>query len=95
MGAGPSAGERLMEILGDRRWYSYGTDALCRKLNMPHDHLLAMAKHMENVTEEQINVFEHNGTEYMGLESRRVDYEKDKQEGKNWVEDAIAQGRYA
>ena len=55
-------------MLEDRRWYSYGTRALCRKLDMPREHLLALARHMEGETRRQINVFEYNGVEHMGLE---------------------------
>jgi hypothetical protein len=83
-----------METLEDRRWYSYGTEALCRKLDIPRDLLLKLVKHMEKETGKQINIFEYNGVEYVGLEERRFDYEKDKQEGRNWVEILIAHGMY-
>lgn len=42
----------------------------------------------------QINIFEFNGIEYMGLEERRLDYERDRANGTNWVEKAIREGRY-
>ena len=90
MGAGPSAGQRLMTVLEDRRWYSYGTQALCSKLDCPRDCLLGLAGYMEGETGKQINVFEYGGVEYMGLEERRLDYERDKQNGTNWVENAMA-----
>ena len=94
MGAGPSAGQRLMDTLEDRRWYSYGTRALCRKLDIQRDLLLGLVQHMEKKTGKQINVFQYNGVEYIGLEVRRLDYEIDKQEGRNWVEMLIAHGMY-
>jgi len=49
---------------------------------------------MEKKTGKQINVFQYNGVEYIGLEVRRLDYEIDKQEGRNWVEMLIAHGMY-
>lgn len=79
MGAGPSAGQRLMDTLEDRRWYSYGTRALCRKLDIPRDLLLGL---VQKKTGKQINVFQYNGVEYIGLEVRRLDYEIYKQEGR-------------
>lgn len=41
-----------------------------------------------------INIFTYNNITYIGLESRRIDYERDKELGCNWVEDAIKNGEY-
>lgn len=40
----------------------------------------------------QINVFVFNDVEYVGLESRRLDYEADKAAGKNKIEKALSDG---
>lgn len=81
---------RLLQILNRRPWYSYGTGMLCRKLQITRDELLRVA----HASSEDINVFTYNNIEYMGLESRRLDYERDKANGVNPVEDLIAHGAY-
>jgi len=42
----------------------------------------------------QINQFTYGRHEYVGLESRRLDYERDKALGTNKIEDLILQGVY-
>lgn len=83
-----------MAVLEDRRWYSYGTGALGRELGMTRRQLGALATRVQAATGRQINIFEYRGVEYMGLEERRLDYERDKAAGTNWVEAAIARGDY-
>ncbi len=43
---------------------------------------------------DQINVFKYNDVTYIGLQSRKKDYDHDAVEGNNWVEDAIKSGYY-
>ena len=42
-----------------------------------------------------INFFTYNKVEYIGFETRRLDYERDKLAGTNPIERLIAQGAYA
>lgn len=86
--------ERLMAVLEDRRWYSYSAEALGSQLGVSRRQLGALAARVQEVTGRQINVFRYRGVEYMGLEERRLDYERDKAAGANWVEAAIARGEY-
>ena len=83
-----------MAVLEDRRWYSYGTEALGRQLGVSRRQLGALATRVQEATGRQINIFEYRGVDYIGLEERRLDYERDKAAGTNWVEAAIARGEY-
>ena len=50
---------------------------------------------MSNVClDDRVNVFTFLGVEYVGLESRRQDYENDKEAGTNYVEKLIQAGYY-
>ena len=42
----------------------------------------------------QVNIFKFKGVEYIGLESRKQDYDRDKAAGTNFVEDKIKRGDY-
>ena len=42
----------------------------------------------------QVNIFTFNGVEYIGLESRKQDYDRDKAAGTNFVEKKIKEGLY-
>jgi len=52
------------------------------------------ALEFEQIFEDQINIFTFKGVTYIGLESRRLDYERDKLSGTNMVEDYIKKGFY-
>ena len=41
-----------------------------------------------------VNVFTFRGVEYLGFESRRLDYERDEKAGTNHVARYILEGRY-
>lgn len=61
---------------------------LDNKLHSPN------ALKFKRLTDDSINVFTWGGKTYIGLESRRIDYERDKANNCNWVEDAIKSGYY-
>ena len=42
----------------------------------------------------QVNIFKFKGVEYIGLQSRKEDYDRDKKAGTNFVEDKIKRGDY-
>ena len=48
----------------------------------------------ERLYKDPINIFTYGDITYIGLESQRVRYEEDKENGTNWVEDAISRGEY-
>jgi len=50
---------------------------------------------LKKKTGDQVNVFTFLGVEYIGLETRREDYEKDKKAGTNYVEKLIQAGCYS
>lgn len=81
---------KLCKLLDKRPWYSYSVKHVRSKLKITRKQLLGMIM----LAEEQINVFEYNGVEFIGLERRRLDYERDKANGTNHVEDLIKFGHY-
>jgi hypothetical protein len=80
----------LIQLLERRPWYSFGTQMICKELRINRKQLMQLISH----SSEQINVFKFNGVEYIGLESRRIDYELDKFAGINLVEKLIEQNHY-
>ena len=48
----------------------------------------------ESLLKVKINKFMYNDYKYIGLESRRIDYENDKKNGTNHIENLIEQGVY-
>ena len=86
---------RLLAILHDRSWYSYGLADVQQDLQCTREQLLAVAQSLGAAVQDPVNVFSFNSVEYIGLESRRVDYEEDKANGVNRVERMIQDGDYA
>ena len=86
----------LFRILDNRAWYSYGTALLKRKLGVDERTLAALICKLDSDLNggDKVNVFTFNGVEYAGLESRRLDYERDKLAGTNHVERLIMLGVY-
>jgi hypothetical protein len=88
--------ERCMyTLLKDRDWYSYGVGTMLRYCSIKseqelHDVAMSLSKKIND----KINFFVYNNVEYMGLETRRIDYEHDKKIGTNKVEKLIAKGKY-
>lgn len=85
----------MFTILADPRWYSYSTDVVQRRCKAETRQALErMANKLAAKVRDPINFFSYNGMEYMGFESRRIDYERDKANGTNHIEKLIAQGVY-
>jgi hypothetical protein len=74
-------------------WYSYSTMWLLQALDVTAVELAGLV-HGLRTRGHQVNVFDYNGVEYIGLETRRLDYERDRKNGVNHVETLIAQGHY-
>lgn len=51
-------------------------------------------KQFKTLTNDHINIFAFKGVTYIGLESRRIDYETDKVQGTNKIEEMIQNGLY-
>ena len=92
--------QRLYNFLNDKKWYSFtlqytkdklglkSTDDVCKLANRLSTLLGSMSP------ANRVNIFKYNDRTYVGLESRRLDYEKDKRLGINPVENLIHQGIY-
>jgi hypothetical protein len=97
--AAGAAGRRLQgaleALLADRTFYSYETVGVAQTLAITRPQLLDVAAASGDRSGDAVNVFTFGGVEYLGLESRRVDYEEDKAAGTNHVEDKIKSGWYA
>jgi hypothetical protein len=67
-----------------------------KQFNINRTELLELIDRTKSKKSIQINVFtyEGNGIEYIGLESRRIDYERDKENGVNHIEKLIESGHY-
>jgi hypothetical protein len=88
-------GRCMHSLLADRSWYSYGTSMVARHCGIrTRTELLAIARRIEERCRDKINFFTFNGVEYMGFESRRLDYERDKVAKTNHVERLIERGAY-
>jgi hypothetical protein len=93
---------KLYRLLNNRNYYSLSTDYVKRKTGILR---VVMRYQLSNpnsvlyhrflaLMSDTLNVFVYNSVEYIGLETRRLDYERDKDNGTNWVEAAIARGEY-
>lgn len=86
----------LHALLSDKKYYSIGINRASKKTCMSVEYL--RSTRLSNIFmclfSDKINIFTFNGVEYIGLETRRIDYEHDKLLGINWVEDAIKAGKY-
>jgi hypothetical protein len=89
---------KIYRLLSKKEYYSLSIKYVSRELNVPLSYLQSLnhkiGMRFENRFGDRINIFIFNDVEYIGLESRRIDYEIDKMNGCNWVEDAIAAGLY-
>ncbi len=91
----------LYNVLRNPSYYSLEINYLSKLTNIS-PLILRMLSHpsslyairFHQLTHDTINVFTYNNVEYVGLETRRLDYERDKAAGTNWVEHAIARGEY-
>lgn len=88
--------------LKDPRFYSCEIYWASKQINIPVNELMKYAYMantpesimFENITNDHINIFNYNGVTYIGLESERIRYDKDKDKGINYVEYLIGQGIY-
>ena len=87
---------RIYNILSDPNYYSLGLRYLAQKIDVPIDYLLSLDGTKNTKFQDRfhdfINIFTFNSAVYIGLESRRIAYEEDKKNKRNWVEDAIKAG---
>ena len=92
----------IYNLLSNKTFYSLRLDYISNILNIPIKYLRLLDKKSNSISRhsfnkrfhDEINIFNYNGIEYMGLESRRLDYEHDKINGTNWVEEEIKRGTY-
>jgi hypothetical protein len=84
----------LFTFLSDRRWYSYSSKGICSYLKISQVQLRKVAMTLQKKVKDNINFFTFKNVEYVGWESRRLDYERDKINGTNKIEKLIAKGYY-
>lgn len=82
---------KVYSLLKDPGYYSLEINYTATLLNVTVGYLRSLVDNslFHLVTGDSINIFQYNDVTYIGLESRRLDYERDKLTGTNWVEDAI------
>lgn len=94
---------QLYDLLARRSegYYSLGIKGVSRKLDIDIDLLRALGdwesrpgKKFHYLQEDYINVFKYGNIEYIGLESRRLHYERDEIRGTNSIADAVKRGDY-
>jgi hypothetical protein len=92
--------QQIYELLNDKSYYSLTLSYAAEQLQLPRSVLRKFAdsndirKKFEQCTGDQLNMFKFNQVTYIGLETRRIQYEIDKVNGTNWVEKAIVAGEY-
>ena len=85
--------DKLVRLLQTPPWYSYSIKWLMLELGVEERQLRYLVD-LARSRGQTINVFSFHDVEYVGLESRRLDYERDKVLGVNHVEQLIALGEY-
>lgn len=85
---------KVLTLLNNPDWYSLATSAFLDTLNIQVQELAASIDRLRTKAGHKINVFSYNGRQYIGLEHRRLDYERDKRNGVNHVERWIKEGVY-
>ena len=93
-----SKSDVLYKFLSSKKkgWYSYTLGYTSRKTGISTRRInkLFESKCFEERYNDSLNIFKYNGIKYIGLGSRRLDYENDKVLGKNKVEKLIDDGYY-
>jgi len=84
---------KVLNLLQNPEWYSLGTKAFLETLKIDIPVLKACLTRLREKGH-KINVFTYGGRQYIGLEYRRLDYERDKRNGVNHVERWIKEGVY-
>lgn len=83
-------------------WYSMNTKTFCKENEITRNELKDLTypngkfveSYMKRFDGDWINVFTFKGVEYVGLQTRKIDYENDKQNKRNFVEEKIRIGHY-
>jgi hypothetical protein len=78
----------IYSLLTDPSYYSLEIGYLSSQTGVSVEYLRSL-NGVRLVPWDWVNVFTYNNVTYVGLESRRIAYERDKEAGTNWVEDAI------
>jgi hypothetical protein len=95
--------KRLYNLLGikDQGYYSLGVRYVAKHLDIDLDLLRSLGDRFSRPSvkfytlyHDYINVFKYNRVTYIGLESRRLDYDIDELLGLNPIVKAIARGEY-
>ncbi len=90
--------DKVYKILSDKSYYSLGLNFVSKKLDIPthvlRDYKERISQEMMRKYGDSYNVFTFKDTEYIGLQSRKIQYDSDAKEGVNWVEDKIKEGYY-
>lgn len=94
--------KKLYELLLNKKYYSLSINYVSELLEISISKLERLDIKTNGITSnrfkkkfnDHINVFVYNNVKYIGLETRRIDYELDKKNGTNWVENAIKNGYY-
>lgn len=94
---------QIYELLSNKDYYSLSLNYVANTLGITIRYLRLLdsqsGNHRSQTFQQRfndsINIFVYNDVEYIGLESRRIDYEHDSRNGTNWVEAAIAAGYYS
>ena len=98
---------KLYEYLKNDKWYSMQIDVTCKKANITKNELNDI-KHKSGKNSESferyilkikgvkdhVNIFDFNGITYVGLETRKKDYDRDRKNGTNRIENLIKDGWY-
>jgi len=83
----------LLQLLQDRRWYSLAPSYLKEHLHLTTAQLNQEIQRLRH-RGIQVNIFDFNGRTYVGLESRRLDYDRDEQAGTNHIAKLVDRGFY-
>lgn len=86
----------LYRLLNNKNYYSLSLPYVSQILQVPESTIrwIAASDEFSRSTGDRLNIFTYNNVTYIGLETRRIDYERDRLNGTNWVEDAIKAGLY-
>lgn len=89
-----SLDDQLLNLLDSDQYYSLSEEYVREKMDIGPLVLRSLIGKIKKERAIQINLFKYNDVRYIGLESRRLDYERDKQNGTNHIEEWIKQGYY-
>lgn len=85
---------KLYHLLSDKSYYSLRLDYVANILKISVNNIRSLSDAFEERFGDKLNIFIFNNVEYIGLQSRKIDYDRDASNGTNWVEKAIKEGYY-